>query len=116
MGNVSSNNHQQRGSYGSICDTEFSTTNHTAEVPMPVQPVYANAAVSISDFKKSPNAVLKESHGQPVAVLTNGRISGYYVSAETWESLAEYLEDMELGELVRSRQASKRIKVNLDDL
>lgn len=53
---------------------------------------------------------------QPVAVLTNGRISGYYISAETWGSLAEYLEDMELGELVRSRQTSKRITVSLDDL
>jgi len=99
-----------------IYDTKLSIKNAINEVLMPVQPIYANAAVSISDFKKSPNAALKESQGQPVAVLTNGRISGYYVSAETWESLAEYLEDMELGELVRSRQGGKRVKVNLDDL
>lgn len=83
---------------------------------MPVQPVYANAAVSISDFKKSPNAVLKQSNGQPVAVLTNGKISGYYVSAEIWEQLSEYLEDIELGELARSRMGGKRVRVNLDDL
>nr|WP_240472542.1 hypothetical protein [Pectobacterium brasiliense] len=50
---------------------------------MAVQPILANSAVSISDFKKSPNAALKEANGEPVAVLTNGRISGYYVSPET---------------------------------
>lgn len=99
-----------------INDTEFSIINSYAEVSMPVQPVYANAAVSISDFKKSPNAVLKESNGQPVAVLTNGKISGYYVSAETWEKLSEYVEDMELAELARSRMGGKTVRVNLDDL
>lgn len=109
---------QTESSDGMIYDTKFSMLNLTEEVSMPVQPVYANAAVSISDFKKSPNAVLKESNGQPVAVLTNGKISGYYVSAETWEILSEYLEDMELGEIARSRMNSKnkRIRVNLDDL
>lgn len=101
---------------GIIYGTELSITNANAEVFMPVQPVYANAAVSISDFKKSPNAVLKESNGQPVAVLTNGKISGYYVSAETWEKLSEYLEDIELGELARSRMNGKRVRVNLDDI
>lgn len=109
---------QPEDSDGMIYDTKFGILNLTEGVSMPVQPVYANAAVSISDFKKSPNAVLKESNGQPVAVLTNGKISGYYVSAETWEMLSEYLEDMELGEIARSRMngKSKRIRVNLDDL
>ncbi len=83
---------------------------------MSIQPIFANSAISISDFKKSPNTALKEAHGQPVAVLTNGRISGYYVSPETWEVLAEYLEDIELADLVRSRIGGKRIKVNLDEL
>lgn len=83
---------------------------------MSIQPILANAAVSISDFKKSPNATLKESNGQPVAVLTNGRISGYYVSPETWQALSEYLDDIELAELARSRMGGKRIKVKLDEL
>ncbi|EMH4030202.1 RelB/StbD [Klebsiella oxytoca] len=83
---------------------------------MTVQPILADSAVSISDFKKSPNAALKEAQGQPVAVLTNGKISGYYVSPETWEAIAEYLEGIELAEIVRSRMNGKRIKVNLDDL
>jgi antitoxin StbD len=41
--------------------------------------------MSISDFKKSPNGTLKAANDQPVAVLTNGRISGYYISPEMWE-------------------------------
>ncbi|CNF46484.1 type II toxin-antitoxin system Phd/YefM family antitoxin [Yersinia mollaretii] len=83
---------------------------------MLVQPILANAAVSISDFKKSPNAALKEAHGQPVAVLTNGHISGYYVSPETWEALSDYLEDIELAEIARSRMGGKRVRVTLDEL
>jgi len=79
---------------------------------MIVQPILANSAVSISDFKKSPNTALKEANGQPVAVLTNGKISGYY----TWEAISEYLEDIELVKTARSRMSGKRIKVNLDDL
>lgn len=83
---------------------------------MPLQPVFANSAVSISDFKKSPNSILKEAHGAPVAVLTNGKISGYYVSPETWEAVTNLLEDIELGELVSQRLEGKRVRVNLDDL
>lgn len=83
---------------------------------MLVQPILANAAVSISDFKKSPNAALKEAHGQPVAVLTNGHISGYYVSPEIWEALSDYLEDIELAEIARSRMGGKRVRVTLDEL
>lgn len=83
---------------------------------MLIQPIFAHSAVSISDFKKSPNAVLKQSDGEPVAVLTNGKISGYYVSAETWEAISNHLEDIELSELVRQRLKGKRVRVNLDDL
>jgi len=54
---------------------------------MIVQPILANSAVSISDFKKSPNTALKEANGQPVAVLTNGKISGYYVSGNVGSNL-----------------------------
>jgi antitoxin StbD len=83
---------------------------------MSIQPILANASVSISDFKKSPNGALKEAHGQPVAVLTNGHISGYYISPEIWEAMADYLEDIELGKIARSRMKGKRIRVNLDEL
>lgn len=83
---------------------------------MTIQPVLANAAVSISDFKKSPNSILKEANGQPVAVLTNGKITGYYVSPEIWEALSACLEDAELADIARVRMKGKRIKVDLDDL
>ncbi|UEM38746.1 hypothetical protein DMB82_0016610 [Pectobacterium aquaticum] len=50
-------------------------------------------------------------------MLTNGRISGYYVSPETWEALADdYQEDIELANIARSRMKGKRVKVDLDEL
>ncbi|MCA6942635.1 prevent-host-death protein [Pectobacterium polaris] len=70
----------------------------------------------MSDFKKSPNAALKEANGQPVAVLTNGRISGYYISPELWEALTDYQEDIELAKIAHSRMKGKRVKVDLDEL
>nr|WP_240345605.1 prevent-host-death protein [Pectobacterium brasiliense] len=70
----------------------------------------------MSDFKKSPNAALKEATGQPVAVVTNGRISGYYISPELWEALTDYQEDIELAKIAHSRMKGKRVKVDLDEL
>nr|WP_236146238.1 prevent-host-death protein [Pectobacterium brasiliense] len=70
----------------------------------------------MSDFKKSPNAALKEANGQPVAVPTNGRISGYYISPELWEALTDYQEDIELAKIAYSRMKGKRVKFDLDEL
>ncbi|MEX0633005.1 hypothetical protein M8494_16775 [Serratia ureilytica] len=66
-------------------DTEFSIKDNI----MTVQPILADSAVSISDFKKSPNAALKEAQGQPVAVLTNGKISILRLTGNL-EAIAEY--------------------------
>ncbi|WP_318840451.1 type II toxin-antitoxin system Phd/YefM family antitoxin [Pectobacterium polaris] len=83
---------------------------------MIIQHILVNVTVSMSDFKKSPNAALKEANGQPVAVLTNGRISGYYISPELWEALTDYQEDIELAKIAHSRMKGKRVKVDLDEL
>jgi antitoxin StbD len=72
--------------------------------------------MSISDFKKSPNGTLKAANDQPVAVLTNGRISGYYISPEMWETINDTIEDIELAKIARSRMKGKRVRVDLDAL
>ncbi|GKX49315.1 type II toxin-antitoxin system Phd/YefM family antitoxin [Pectobacterium carotovorum] len=83
---------------------------------MSLKHILTNVPFSISDFKKSPSAALKEANGQPVAVLINGRISGYYISPELWEALTDHQEDIELAKIARSRMKGKRAKVDLDEL
>jgi antitoxin StbD len=72
--------------------------------------------MSISDFKKSPHGTLEVANDQPVAVLTNGRISGYYISPEMWEAINDPLEDIELARIASSRMKGKRVRVDLDAL
>lgn len=73
-------------------------------------------SMSISDFKKSPNGTLKAANGQLAAVLTNSRISGYYISPEMWEAISDPLEDNALAKIARSRMKGKRVRVDLDAL
>lgn len=83
-----------------------------------IEPVLADAAVSISDLKKNPSAVIAAADGFPVAVLNRNTPQAYLVPAAAWEALMEQLEDIELAKLVRERLAKNEtpVKVDLDDL
>ncbi|RON02900.1 type II toxin-antitoxin system prevent-host-death family antitoxin [Pseudomonas brassicacearum] len=81
-----------------------------------MQNVLADMAVSVSELKKNPSAVLNGAHGGPVAVLNHNRVMGYMVPAEVFESMMERLDDLELAELVRARSHETPVPVSLDDL
>ena len=81
-----------------------------------MQNVLASIAVSVSELKKNPSAVLGSADGEPVAALNHNRVMGYMVPAELFESMLERLEDLELAEIARSRSGEKGIPVSLDDL
>lgn len=53
-------------------------------------------AVSMSDFKKNPAAVLREAGGRPVAILNHNRVGFYLLEPRLLETL--------LGEIARLRQ------------
>jgi antitoxin StbD len=78
--------------------------------------VLASNAVSISELKKNPAAVIEAADGEPVAVLVHNRPSAYLIPAETYRAMLERLEDAELAAIVRSREAERTVKVKLDDL
>ncbi|XFB07139.1 type II toxin-antitoxin system prevent-host-death family antitoxin [Azotobacter salinestris] len=81
-----------------------------------MQNVLANKAVSVSELKKNPSAVIGAAQGGPVAVLNHNRVMGYVVPAAEFEAMVERLEDLELAELARSRAGETPVPVNLDDL
>ncbi|MQT31492.1 type II toxin-antitoxin system prevent-host-death family antitoxin [Pseudomonas helleri] len=81
-----------------------------------MQSVLADRAVSVSELKKNPSAVMNAAHGAPVAVLNHNRVMGYMVPAEVFEAIMERLDDMDLAELVKARSQETPVPVNLDDL
>ena len=81
-----------------------------------IDPILADAGVSITDLKRNPSAVIEAAGGFPVAVLNRNTQAAYLVPAKAWEELMERLEDLELAVIVRQRQGEVGIPVNIDDL
>jgi antitoxin StbD len=81
-----------------------------------MQNILADKAVSVSELKKNPSAVLSSAQGGPVAVLNHNRVMGYMVPAEVFEALMERLDDLELAQIVRARSHETPVPVSLDDL
>lgn len=81
-----------------------------------MQRVEASIAVSVSDLKKSPSAVMEEAKGEAVAILNHNRIMAYMVPAETYESMLERLDDLRLIEISKARAGEKGEPVDIDEL
>ena len=83
-----------------------------------MQTILADVAVSMSEFKKNPAAVLREANQRPVAVLNHNKAAFYMVEPELFAAMMEELADRELLSKVRARLAdkSKAVEVNLEEL
>ena len=81
-----------------------------------MQSVLADLAVSVSELKKNPSAVMTGGKGSPVAVLNHNRVIGYMVPAELFEAMLERLDDLDLAQLVRERANEQGVPVSLNDL
>lgn len=81
-----------------------------------MQRVEASVAVSVSDLKKSPTAVMDGAHGEAVAVLNHNRIMAYMVPADVYEAMLERLDDLYLAQLVKERSGEKGESVDIDAL
>lgn len=82
----------------------------------PFQRVDADLAVSITDLKKNPNAVMKAAEMQQVAVLNHNKVVGYIISPAAWERVLEALEDLEDIVEIEKHRDEKAIPVSLNDL
>lgn len=71
-----------------------------------MQRVEAEVAVSVSDLKKSPSAVMDNAHGAPVAVLNHNRVMAYMVPADVYEAMLDELEDARLVQVAKERLAA----------
>ena len=83
-----------------------------------MQQILAPFSATISELKKNPSALLNQAQGEAIAILNHNSPTAYLVPANVYERLMEKLEDYELGEIVKERQAEKHlaVEVTLDDL
>jgi antitoxin StbD len=81
-----------------------------------MQRMEAKVAVSVSDLKKSPTAIMAEAGGEAVAVLNHNRVMAYMVPANAYEAMIERLDDLELAETARERAGEVPVRVTLDEL
>ncbi len=81
-----------------------------------MQRVEAEMAVSVSDLKKNPTAVVEDAGGGAVAILNHNRVMAYMVPASTYEALIDALDDQALVEIAKARAGDKGVPVDLDDL
>ncbi|WP_201841336.1 type II toxin-antitoxin system prevent-host-death family antitoxin [Microvirga zambiensis] len=81
-----------------------------------MQRVEAEIAVSVSDLKKNPTAIMNEAGGSPVAILNHNRVMAYMVPAETFETMMEQLDDIKLAQIIKQRSGEVPVPVALDDL
>jgi antitoxin StbD len=63
---------------------------------MAMQTILTDLSVSMTDFKKNPIKVLRESGGQTVAVLNRNKPAFYMVPPERYEAMLEELDDQQL--------------------
>lgn len=73
-------------------------------------------AVSVSDLKKNPTAIIDGAGGHAVAVLDHNRVIAYLVPASTYEAMIDALDDQVLVDLVQMRARERGTPVFLDDL
>jgi antitoxin StbD len=64
--------------------------------PAPVLPILAEVAVSISDLKKNPAAVIEEARKRQVAITSRNRAVAYVVSPEVWDHILDIFADRRL--------------------
>ncbi len=81
-----------------------------------MQRLAAQVAVSVSDLKKSPSAVMAGASGETVAVLNHNRVMAYMVPAEIYEAMLERLDDMALVDTIQARASERPVRISLDEL
>ena len=80
--------------------------------------IHSRFVASVSELKKNPSALIEQAGGEPVAILNHNRPTAYLVPAATYSRMMEIIEDYELGQIVKEREAEKKlaVEVSIDDL
>lgn len=64
--------------------------------PAAVLPILADVAVSISELKKNPAAVIEEARRRQVAITNRNRAVAYIISPEVWDHILDLFDERKL--------------------
>jgi antitoxin StbD len=67
-----------------------------------LRPILADMTIIISEFKKTPMAVVKQADGFPLAVMNRNKPEFYFFSADACADLLHKLVDIELAQIVKA--------------
>lgn len=81
-----------------------------------MQAILAPQAISVTDLKRNPAAVIAGAGDDAVAILSHNKPQAYLLSAVAYQRLLERLDDAALIATVRQRSKERRVKVRLDEL
>jgi antitoxin StbD len=83
-----------------------------------MQTLLAQRVASISELKKNPTKLIKEAHGQAIAILNHNTAAAYLIPVETFEKLMDMVDDKELLDIVQQRLSIpfNPVKIDLDEL
>ena len=80
-----------------------------------MEAVLADYAVSVTELQRNFAAIMAQADGA-VAVLNHNKPEAYLISAQRYQALLAYLEDLEDAKLVQERMGETAVMVALDDL
>ena len=78
--------------------------------------ILSEMVASISELKRHPMTTVNNAKGKPLAILSHNEPVFYCISAKTYETMMDALEDAHWAKVVRARAGEKRIEVNINDL
>lgn len=81
-----------------------------------MQRVEAQMAVSVSDLKKNPTAIMAQAGGEAIAVLNHNKVMAYMVPADAYEAMVKRLDTLALEEIARARASEVPVRVSLNEL
>ncbi len=80
-----------------------------------MQPVLSNYVASITELKKSPMQLIKDTGDEAVAILSDNVVSAYLVPSSLYEKMTEIIDDYYLAQEIEERlnDGEEAIRVNI---
>ena len=84
---------------------------------MAIHQILTEQAASITDLKRNPMGVMRESENGVIAILNRNQPAFYCLTPEIFPYMQELIEDAELVRIVEERKAEGCfIEININDL
>ena len=84
---------------------------------MAIHQILTEQAASITDLKRNPMGVIRESENGVIAILNRNQPAFYCLTPEIFPYMQELIEDAELVRIVEERKAEGCfIEININDL